>query len=169
MPAILGVDPGASGAAAVYWPDKSPASGLRWQVIDLPTVGDPACLNAAAFRDWLRKLAPDHAYVELVNAMPVMIDRKTGARRVMPATSAFRFGGSFFAMQAVLSCCDVPFTLITPQKWKAAHGLKGPDKEQARQRALRLFPEAAAYLARKMDQNRAEAMLLAKFGSDIHR
>jgi hypothetical protein len=49
----------------------------------------------------------------------------------------------------------------TPNVWKKAMGLKA-DKEQARLRAMQLFPTAA--LRRKKHHNRAEALLLALDG-----
>lgn len=162
---ILGVDPGLNGALAIFDPSKSPASGLRWVVEDVPVIGDDKReLNAAVLRDFLRRYSPDHAFVELVSAMP-SIPGPNGVRRGMGATSAFRFGGVFYGLKAVLSCCDVPFETITPQSWKKYYGMKGPDKEASRLKALNLFPDASAFLARKKDQNRAEAMLIAKCGA----
>ncbi len=165
---IVGIDPGISGAAALFDPGSSPASGLRWQVIDLPVVGDlKRELNAAGLRDWLRKFSPDHAFLELATAMP-SIAGPGGKRRGMGTAGAFRFGGIFYAIKAILSCCDVPFTLVPPAIWKKSYGLKGSDKERSRLRALQLFPDQAAMLARKMDQNRAEAMLIANYGFGIN-
>jgi hypothetical protein len=43
--------------------------------------------------------------------------------------------------------------------------LPGRDKEKARQKALALFPQAAPWLTRKKDHQRAEAMLLALYGA----
>jgi crossover junction endodeoxyribonuclease RuvC len=65
-----------------------------------------------------------------------------------------------------LAAGGVPYTIVTPQKWKPAVGvLKGADKEASRQRALQLFPDQATNLARKKDHARADAMLLAYFGT----
>jgi crossover junction endodeoxyribonuclease RuvC len=156
----LGVDPGLGGALAIYDPDKTHLSGMRWIVLEMPIVGDPPEVNAPAIRDWLRKYSPDQAYLERVNAMP-SIPGKNGLRRAMGAQSAFRFGGTFYALKAILACCDIPVSLVTPQTWKRQYGLKGPEKELSRLRALELFPEASTYLGRKRDQNIAEAMLIA--------
>lgn len=167
MPGILGVDPGVSGALALFDPSRTAASGLRWVVDDIPVFGDEKReLNAGALRDWLRRYSPDHAFLELVTAMPSIPGHKGAARRGMGAAGAFRFGGFFYALKAVLSCCDVPFTLVTPAVWKKASGLKGSDKEASRLRALQLFPELSGPLSRKKDQNRAEAALIAKHGAD---
>jgi len=163
---VVAIDPGVTGAAVLYWPDRSVESGLRWVVMDLPTVGDPKReLNPAALRDWLQRHSPDHAFLELVTAMP-SIPGADGVRRGMGAAGAFRFGGFFYALKAVIACCNIPYTMVTPQSWKKQFGLKGGDKEPSRKRALQLFPDQATMLARKKDQNRAEAMLLAKYGAD---
>ena len=44
-------------------------------------------------------------------------------------------------------------------------GLSG-DKERSRARALAMFPAIAERFARKMDEGRAEACLLARYGAD---
>jgi crossover junction endodeoxyribonuclease RuvC len=164
---IVGIDPGVTGAAALFSPGSTPASGLRWQVVDLPVVGDPKReLNALALRDWLMKFSPDHAFLELISAMPSIPDAR-GIRRSMGAAGACRFCGMFYAIKAVLACCEVPFTLVAPGRWKKHHGLVGPDKERSRALALRLFPDQGFTLARKKDQNRAEAMLIAAYGARV--
>jgi hypothetical protein len=56
-------------------------------------------------------------------------------------------------------------TIVEPSAWKKFHKLHGKDKEGSRQRALQLFPEADALLARKLDHGRAEAALLALYGA----
>jgi hypothetical protein len=171
MPGLLGVDPGATGALALFSPDKSAASGLRWVVVDLPVMGAAtprrskrgrghAELNSTALRDWLRKFAPDHCFLE---AMQFAVPGKGGGRKGL--AGAMRFGALFGAVKAVLACCDVPTTLVQPQAWKRHYRLVGPEKERSRVRALELFPEAAEVLARKKDQNRAESMLIAAYGA----
>jgi hypothetical protein len=50
-----------------------------------------------------------------------------------------------------------------PATWKNEFSLHGKGKEDSRQAALRLFPECPD-LTRKMDHDRAEAILLAVYG-----
>ena len=77
----------------------------------------------------------------------------------------FRFGCAYGATKMALAACGVPYSIITPQKWKSAVGVPtGADKEASRQRALQLFPREAANLARRKDHARADAMLIAYFG-----
>lgn len=153
---ILGIDPGLSGGAAIYAPPFS--LELRWQIIDLPTVGELSQrrILAPALRDWIMQHAPDHAFVEQVSAMP-----KQGV------SSGFRFGRAAGAIDAVIACCGVPVTYIAPQRWKKFHGLKGSDKEASRARALQLAPDLSSLLARKKDHGRAEAVLIALYGHKL--
>ena len=101
-------------------------------------------------RAWILTCAPSHAVIERAQAMP-----KQGA------SSGFKYGRATGALEAVITCCEVPLTIIEPTAWKKIHGLRGSEKEASRQRALQLFPSAHALLARKKDHGRAEAALLA--------
>ena len=150
---ILGIDPGITGAAALFDPDKSAASGLRWVITDMPLTPERR-LSAAGLRDWLRKYHPDRCYLERVNAMPSI-----NGRRSMGATSAFNFGAVFAGIMATVECCDIPINLVVPTQWKRYHELLKTDDEASRQLALQMFPELADALARKKDHNRAEAAL----------
>jgi crossover junction endodeoxyribonuclease RuvC len=153
---VVGSDPGIAGAVCYFGP-------AAVEVIDMPVVGVRSELNAAA-RDWLTEHRPQHAFVELVNAMP-SIAGTDGRRRGMGVASAFRFGAMFGAIKATLSCARVAFTSVTPTTWKRSYGLIRSDKEQSRLRALQLHPELAAKLTCRKDVGRAEALLIARFGA----
>jgi crossover junction endodeoxyribonuclease RuvC len=77
------------------------------------------------------------------------------------------YGRAVGAIEAVLSCCEIPMTIVEPTAWKKFHQLRGSDKEARRQRALQLFPSAHALLARRKDHGRAEAALIALMGIKI--
>lgn len=145
---LLGIDPGMEGGAAMY-------DGTSLEVIDLPTVGEGAArrINAPALRDWIAARRPGHAFVEGAQSMP-----RQGV------SSAFRYGRAAGAIEAIVACCGVPFTLVAPGAWKRHHGLSGPDKEKSRVLAVRLFPASSSDLARKRDHGRAEAALIAAYG-----
>jgi len=146
---ILGIDNGLSGALAL-WCDG------RWTLLDMPTVsnGKRNELNGPEICRWLREHAPHHAFLEFASARPGQ-----------GVTSMFRYGVCYGAIQMALAANGIPFTIVTPQKWKAAVGIAaGSDKEAGRLRALQLFPGEAANLSRKLDHARADAMLLAHFG-----
>jgi crossover junction endodeoxyribonuclease RuvC len=146
---ILGVDPGLTGALALHRDGE-------WILLDMPIAGDAKHheINGAEICRWLREYQPDHAFIEFASARPGQ-----------GVTGMFRFGAAYGAMKMALSACGVPYTVVTPQKWKKAVGVRaGADKEASRQRALQLFPGEATNLARKKDHARADAMLLAYFG-----
>src|SRR5262245_28135212 len=146
MSGILGIDPGLSGALAL-WREG------QWILTDIPIVGDGKRheLNGPALCAWLREHAPDHAFIEYAAARPGQGD-----------SSTFKFGVAYGATKMALAACGVPYSIITPAKWKLVVGIaSGGDKEAGRLRALQLFPDQAARLARKKDHTRADAMLIA--------
>ena len=150
MSGILGVDSGLSGALAL-------CRDGQWVLLDMPIAGDAKHheINGPELCRWLREHHPDHAFIEYAAARPGQ-----------GVTSMFRFGCSYGAIKMALAACGVPYTIITPQKWKSAVRIQtGADKEASRLRALQLFPDQAANLARKKDHARADAMLLAHFGA----
>ena len=146
---ILGIDPGLSGAFALY-------QDGQWILLDMPIAGDAKRheINGPEVCHWLREQRPDHAFIEFASARPGQ-----------GVTSMFRFGCSYGALKMALAACGVPYTVVAPAKWKSAVGVPtGADKEASRQRALQLFPDQAGNLTRKKDHARADAMLLAYFG-----
>jgi crossover junction endodeoxyribonuclease RuvC len=147
---ILGVDPGIRGGLAVVLLNANGARLL--DAIDIPVIGTAAKerVDIIALRDWVLAQQPAHALIERAQAMP-----KQGA------SSGFKYGRAVGAIEAVIVGCAVPMTIIEPATWKKFHGLRGGEKELSRQRALQLFPDAHALLARKRDHGRAEAALIA--------
>jgi crossover junction endodeoxyribonuclease RuvC len=145
---IAAVDPGLSGAIAALERIGDDVSVVS--VIDIPIVGEGSKrrLDAPNFVSWLAAHAPQHVYVEHARPMPQQ-----------GATSMFRYGRICGAIEGVIAARTIPFTLIDPRAWKRALHLDG-NKENARARALQLFPSAASELQRAKDHNRAEAVLL---------
>jgi Holliday junction resolvasome RuvABC endonuclease subunit len=148
---ILGVDPGVHGGLAIVDIVDGTTPELI-DAIDIPTVGIKAKerVDVHALRAWIEAQRPDHAAIERAGSMP-----RQGV------ASTFKYGRATGSIEATVTLCGVPHTLIEPAVWKRRHGLYGADKETSRQLALQLFPSAAALLARKMDHGRAEAALIA--------
>ena len=149
---ILGIDPGVHGGLAVVLiePDRAPQ---LLAAIDIPVAGIKAKerVDVLAVRDWIQAQQPQHAVIERAQAMP-----KQGA------SSGFKYGRAVGALEAVISCCEIPLTIIEPAAWKRFHDLpRGADKELSRQRALQLFPAAHTLFALKKHHGRAEAALIA--------
>lgn len=148
---VLGIDPGASGALAFYWPE---APGLV-VIEDMPTVD--GVVSGALLADMLGRYQPTEAMVELVGAMP-----KQGV------SSTFKFGFATGIIHGALGAMNVPYSLVSPAKWKRHMGLSS-DKEAARAMAIRTFPAIAPRFYRAKDHNRAEACLLAYYAAHIYR
>ena len=75
----------------------------------------------------------------------------------------FNFGDTFGACKAVCACLDMQLQFVSPVTWKKHYKIS-KEKEVSRALAINLFPEAAHMLSRKMDHNRAEALLIAEYG-----
>lgn len=163
MPVCLGVDPGLNGGLAkVAVGMTTTATFVRptcLGVADIPTTGDKAKrrVNVAALLAWIRLNPPDHAYIERAQSMPDQ-----------GSSSGFIYGRAVGALEACIQGLLIPLTIIEPTAWKKAHSLVGRDKEDSRQRAIMLFPNAAGF-ERKMDHGRAEAALIAWYGCMLSR
>jgi crossover junction endodeoxyribonuclease RuvC len=123
--------------------------------IDMPSTGTgaKARVDIIAAASWIAKHAPSMAYVERAQAYPGQ-----------GASSGFSYGRAVGAIEAVVTMCSVPMTLVEASGWKRRLHLPGKDKEAARQRALQLFPSQHALLALKKWHGRAEAALIVVAG-----
>jgi crossover junction endodeoxyribonuclease RuvC len=155
MTLLLGVDCGIHGGLAVIAVENSAAPRLI-EAIDVPVIGTGAKerVDAIAIRTWISKHDIQHAFIERAQAMPGQ-----------GSSSGFKYGRAVGAIEAAITLSGIPVSIIEPSAWKRFHKLRGGDKESGRQRALQLFPEAHASLARKLDHGRAEAALLALYGA----
>lgn len=156
---ILGIDPGAGGALALFIPAQATTGRPFLQLYDMPTiVGRVGGKNATQISESLlaglvRDAQPDIAWIEQVHAMP-----RQGV------TSSFNFGVAFGLCRGVCAALNIPVHLIVPTVWKRYFRL-GAGKHDSRLTACRLFPGSAAQFARVKDDGRAEAALLALYGS----
>lgn len=150
---VVGIDPGVDGAIAMF-------DGTHLFVEDIPNMDVKVAkkmktvLNFAALSDIFNFTfaGADHAYIELVSAMP-----KQGV------TSSFNFGKTAGCLEMAVCMIGMPYTLVSPIKWKSELGLNSSG-DRSRQRANQLFPSYAHFFKRVKDHNRAEAALLAWYG-----
>lgn len=151
---ILGIDPGLSGAIAFY--DTSNESVV---VIDMPTVEvtrngkNKREVSPALIADAVAGKGIVQAFVERVSAMPGQ-----------GVSSMFSFGRSVGVIEGVLAAYEIPVTLVTPQAWMKAMGVRA-GKDGSRERAMQLFPQYADLFSRKKDDGRSDAVLIAKYGA----
>lgn len=144
---VLGIDPGARSAAFAFIKAHGWGS-LTACVGDVPTAN--GMVDAAAFARLIRDHGPAVAIIETV-----------GARPLEGRASIFRFGMGTGLLRGVVLGSGVRLVEVTPAKWKRHYRLSA-DKEQARARAINLFPKVEN-LTHKKDAGRAEALLLANY------
>lgn len=151
---ILGLDPGLSGGLAYY-------NGAELIVYAMPffnvEVGGKSRkrIDVQKLKSILMDNVVDHAVIEKVNAQP---GNGTAA--------AFAYGYGVGVIDAAIACCGIPFTHVTPQKWKKAMDCPA-DKDAARKRASELLPSFSHCWSRRMDDGIAEAALIALYGMRI--
>lgn len=145
---IMGADPGASGAVSFYFTDHPATVSVE----DTP-IAD-GLVDGATLAARIEIMRPDLAIIERVGAMPGQ-----------GVSSTFKFGQAFGTMIGVVAALKIPVHFVTPAKWKR-HFLLSSDKEEARARALQLWPSRAELFARKKDHGRAEAALIARFAAE---
>lgn len=156
---IIGIDPGLTGAIA-----KIDHHGLR-EIADMPTmkVGTGKVknqVNGAALSSLLKMWLGEYdkneimVLIELVHAMP-----KQGVG------SVFSLGHTLGIIEGVVAARGYPSQSVTPGSWKKHFSLTA-DKDQCRTVAQKFYPDAP--LTRKMDHNRAEAILIARYGYQKH-
>lgn len=148
MNRTVGIDPGAKGAIAFL-------EGDTLTIHDMPTTmegakGKPR-VDPAALALILRPLSPCHVWVEQVGAMPGQ-----------GVSSMFAFGMAYGYARGIPAALGYPVTLIGPAAWKSAMRC---GVENARARASQLFPRYANLWPLKGHDGRAEAALIALYGS----
>lgn len=160
---FAGIDPGLSGALAVLQTrdffDRpiSPPELAHVQHVDVLSVKTSTGktrneLDIATMNRLMRGMASGERVtcaIEQVNAMPGQ-----------GVTSMFRFGQVYGQLHALVVCSGWSVHHVTPQRWKADLRL-GKGKDEARKRAMELWPQQAGLFARAKDDGRAEAALIA--------
>ncbi len=150
---VIGIDPGLSGAIARY--NSSEASAATQLIIwDMPIleVNKKKTISPYLVANILKEAAAP-VYIEKVAAMPNQ-----------GVTSMFNFGKGFGVILGAAAGLGLQTTQVTPQQWmKALKCQRGKDAN--RQRACELFPQYADMFARKKDDGRADAALLAYYAT----
>lgn len=155
---ILGVDPGFSGALCL-WTNTGEAN-----ILDMP-LGDREMLTARdkfraidpqAITDWLRPHAPD---VELA------VIERVGAAPGQGVSSTFRFGEGYGMIQGIMAALSIKRIIKPPPAvWKSSMALTS-DKKKSLELAANIAPRYAHLFAKRKNDGRAEALLLAVFGA----
>lgn len=160
---ILGIDPGAHGALCLYDP-------LTEQILDMAdmpthTVKQGATLKARIDLYGLAVLVEKFWKCGLAKA----VIEEVASSPQMGVGSAFAFGFAAACVQQAVACAGVPLLLVPPAVWKRALRVKATadldNKDASRQAASMLLPSGQHHWALKKHDGRAEAFLLAYYGS----
>lgn len=147
---ILAIDPGLSGALAFL----KPAGGLT--VIDIPTL------------QLKKRVIDEYALARIVDEWAIEVREvwleQVGVRPGEGAVGAFTFGRGYGLIRGICAANFLTIHDVTPQVWKRALGVPA-EKDGARAVASRYFPRYAGEWARVKDDGRAEAALIALYGS----
>src|SRR5262249_55428915 len=123
MTRILGVDPGIHGGVAIVELYDGAAPPLLVAIDNhVAGIGAKERVDVLAVRTWILSHQPQHALIERGQAMP-----KQGA------SSGYKYGRAVGSIEAAVTCCEIPITIIEPSMWKKFHQLRGSDKEAGRQ------------------------------------
>lgn len=154
MTRVVGIDPGISGALALFGLDKA-TGAIVCAIQDIPVLEPKGrkVIDDAQLALMLRAWAPDHVCLESVNCMPVW-----------GTSAAWNFAKAFGTIIGVVGALRLPRSFVQPKAWQKHHGIKANDGEISRKLAGDLVPAAAEYLTRKKDHNRGEALLIALYG-----
>lgn len=159
---IVGIDPGTSGAIAVYHCGCQLHDPAAAHLYDMPTVkakrGKAALdVDVKGLREILRRWQPDLVVVEQVQSRP----RQAGQ---------FAFGTNYGRILGCVEAMQLSLVHVSAQAWKQALQLRGADKTQSVLLAATLFPGAKDRLygprGAALD-GRAEALLLAFYGAKL--
>jgi crossover junction endodeoxyribonuclease RuvC len=154
---ILAVDPGLSGGIAFHDPAVNTFAIFGMPVHRLTRGGKAKSeIDATELARLIDANGPiDKALVERVGAMPGQ-----------GVTSSFAFGKGFGVCIGILAANFIPLELVAPVVWKRAMGIAaGSGKDASRARASSLLPHLAGHWSRVMDDEKAEAALLAVYGA----
>lgn len=169
---IIGIDPGIAGALGTLYLAANGEPMFR-RVDDMPVVTDPGTerqrVNPAELKRLLMTLKGEglscQVWIEKVTPVPPSAFAGKGQKMQAGSIAMFGLGRNFGVVEGVVGACDLVVRYVPPQTWKKAYGLLKKDKDVARTVALERIPPAGPFLARKMDHNRAESLLIADFGA----
>jgi crossover junction endodeoxyribonuclease RuvC len=152
----IGLDPGLSGAIAFFDITEGTLVVSDMPVMELIRGGKKKNeLSASGIAQILKPRNDETCRVLL---------ERVGAMPGQGVSSMFAFGRSVGILEGVLAAYSMEVTIVTPQAWQKATGVRG-GKDGARLRATQLFPAYAHLFARKKDDGRADAALMAWYGA----
>lgn len=166
MTLIAGIDPGASGAIAVYCTDTKRLITIEDMPVWYMTIGKNK-----------RKRIDSVAVMEMFDqfnmvGVELVVMEAVGGRPRQGASAAFAFGYGVGILYMAAMYSKIMVETVPPSRWKKLMNVPGKlkaEKGDIMNRAEEMFPHDRAMLrgrngGEKLD--RAEAAMLAKFGGD---
>lgn len=162
----IGVDPGTTGGIAFLRPD-----GAR--VFELPSVPveGGGLIKRRLHAPALYQLLMQHASGDTARAVieAVGVGAGMGEKRGSTQTLASQHC-SFEVVRSTLELVGVPYVAVPAQRWKKLYGLVGKNADDATVEktlalARQLYPELEPDLRFKNCHNKADAVLLAHWGT----
>jgi crossover junction endodeoxyribonuclease RuvC len=150
---IYGIDPGFTGAIALYWPDTG-----KLEVHDMPVMKNPKG----------KTIINPHGVLDILaneGGKSLAVIESVAARPGQGVSSVFRFGEGYGHLQMACAASKLPLQYVTPATWKKRFNLSR-DKGVSRGLAMQRFPDQAQQFSRVKDDGRAEAALIALFGAE---
>jgi hypothetical protein len=141
MAYYIGIDPGKTGAIAVVDGDE-----MTVRVFDMPGT-----------------IEEKRAILSKIGSVRCAWIEKPFFPRMIGIKNAVTIAQAYGEMKACLFYAGVPTNEIQPAGWKKHFGLSS-DKDASRAYASSVFPDQAHLWARKKDDGRAEAALIAYYG-----
>jgi Holliday junction resolvasome RuvABC endonuclease subunit len=145
---VIGIDPGITGAIALH--DGGKLTALQ----DMPVFDSR--VDGAQVTTILREMDPDCVYIETSHAMP-----RNGS------IASFSLGMNTGIVIGVVQALSHPLFRITPARWKTKMGVKQLDKNGVRGIVREMYPDWQSCFARVKDHNRAEAVLISRYGVSV--
>jgi hypothetical protein len=142
---VVGIDPGVTGALALH--DGGKLVGVE----DMPVYDGRT--DGHDLADMLEAWQPDVIYIEQTQAMP-----KNGS------IASFSLGMNSGIIIGVCGALSHPFVRVRPVTWKRKMSVLQKDKNGVRGIVREIYPEWADTFKRVKDHNRAEAVLISRYG-----
>jgi crossover junction endodeoxyribonuclease RuvC len=154
MSYVIGIDPGISGAIAIFEDGKLDA------VIDMPTLELDSGKTKKRHISAIGLVRILETWTLVSDGQAHVVIERVGALPGNGSVSMFNFGRSAGIIEGVVAALQRPYTYVTPATWTKAVG-RAAGKDASRMRAMELFPSKADLFKRATDDGRADAALIA--------
>ena len=150
---LWGIDPGLNGALVL----------LDTSVQELSVFPMPTLATKKNKREVMPFMIAD---ILLKDTQAPVVLEQVSARPGQGTVSMFNFGKSYGMVFGVVAGLQMRISTVTPQQWKKDLKVQ-KGKDAARARAMELYPHYSDQFVLKKDDGKAEAALIATWGSSF--